>query len=65
MRAERSKRQTGKTKNMHDNVLSKMWHTTLYRAVFWSLPHKPELLGVRVTFIFMGRAAKTQSLWDL
>jgi hypothetical protein len=24
MRAERSKRQTGKTKNMHDNVLSKM-----------------------------------------
>jgi hypothetical protein len=57
--AERSKCQTGKTKKMHDNVLSKMWCRTSYRAVFWSLPHKPELLGVRVTFIFMGRAAKT------
>jgi hypothetical protein len=59
VRAERSKRQTGKTKKMHNNVLSKMWCRTLYRAVFWSLPHKPELLEVRVTFIFMGQAAKT------
>jgi hypothetical protein len=27
----------------------KMWHWTLYRAVFWSLSLKTELLGVKVT----------------
>ena len=32
--AERSRRQTGKTKEMHHNVLPKMRCGTLYRAVF-------------------------------
>jgi hypothetical protein len=50
---------------MHDNVLPKMQCRSLYRAVFWSLPHKTELLGVRVTFIFSSQAAKTSSLCDL
>jgi hypothetical protein len=41
-----------------------MWRWTLYRAVFWSLSLKTELLGVKVT-IFTGSAAKTVSLCNV
>jgi hypothetical protein len=36
---------------IHYNILQKMWRT-LYRAVFWSLSLKTELLGVKVTINF-------------
>jgi len=39
-------------KEMHYNVLPKMRCGTLYWAVFRSVPHKTELLGVKVTIDF-------------
>jgi ribosomal protein S14 len=63
--AERSKHQTGKTEEMHNNVLAKMRCRTLCRAVFRSVSYQTELLGVTVTFIFSGSAAKTLFLCNV
>jgi hypothetical protein len=41
---------------IHYNVLQKIWHWILYRAVFWNLTLKTELLGMKVTItIFFDR----------
>jgi hypothetical protein len=46
------------SKEIHYNVLPKMQCGTLYRAVFLSVPHKTELLGVKVTIDFQGQCRK-------
>jgi hypothetical protein len=59
VRAERSKRQTGKTVKKCTTMYCQKCDVGLCRGQCFEVPHKPELLGVRVTFIFMRRAAKT------
>jgi hypothetical protein len=43
---------------LHYNVLQKMRHWTLYRAVFWSASLKIELLEVKVTIEFHSHCHK-------
>ena len=43
------------SKEVHYNVLPKMQCRTAHRAVFSSVRHKTELLGVKVTTDFQGQ----------
>lgn len=50
--------QTGKTEEMHYDVLLKKQCRTLYRAVFSSTSHKTVLTGVKVTTDFQRQCCK-------
>jgi hypothetical protein len=55
---EANARPGGGDKEVHYNVLLKMRCRTVYRTVFWSVPHKTELLGVKVTIDFQRQCRK-------
>jgi hypothetical protein len=68
VRAEKSKRRTGKTAKKCTKMYCRKCDTglwTLYRAVFWSISLKTELMGVKVTTEFHRQCHKTLILHNV